>query len=138
MGFILKVDGGIDLGVETVKTVDFSVDTPKDSNSKTTDIGVTLKVTGKILTMLDDGTEGTVDLALWSMIPAEKADCYRNVVVQVTAAGQVVREYTLPNAFVVDYKELYDDTEGVGTFELIVKQKKDKIKTTAITGGYGA
>lgn len=136
MGFILKVGDSINLGVETIKTVDFGVDTPKDSNARTTDVGVTMKVTGKILTMLDDGTEGTVDLALWSMIPAEQADCYRNVSVMVTSAGQVVREYTLPNAFVVDYKEFYGDTEGVGTFELVVKQKKDKIRTTAITGGY--
>ncbi len=136
MGFILKVDDSINLGVETIQTVDFSVDTPQDSNARTTDVGVTMKVTGKILTMLDDGTEGTVNLALWSMISAEQADCYRNVTVMVTAAGQVVREYTLPNAFVVDYKENYGDTEGVGTFELVVKQKKDKIKTTSITGGY--
>ncbi len=138
MGFILKVGDSINLGIETVQTVDFSVDTPKDSNARTTDVSATLKVTGKILTILDDGTESTVDLALWSMIPAEQADCYRNVSVMVTAAGQVVREYTLPNAFVVDYKENYGDTEGVGTFELVVKQKKDKITTTAITGGYAS
>lgn len=136
MGFILNVGDSINLGVETIQTVDFSVDTPKDSNAKTTDVGVTMKVTGKILTMVDNSTEATVDLALWSMVPAEKADCYRTVTVLVTAAGQVVREYTLPNAFVVDYKENYGDTEGVGTFELVVKQKKDKIGTTAITGGY--
>ena len=136
MGFILKVGDSINLGVETVKTVDFGVDTPADSNARTTDVGVTMKVTGKILTMLDDGAESTVDLALWSMIPAEQADCYRDVTVMVTAAGQVVREYVLPNAFVVDYKENYGDTEGVGTFELVVKQKKDKIKSIAITGGY--
>lgn len=136
MGFILKVGDSINLGVETVKTVDFSIDTPADSNARTTDVGVTMKVTGKILTILDDGTENTVDLALWSMIPAEQADCYREVTVMVTAAGQVVREFVLPNAFVVDYKENYGDTEGVGTFELVVKQKKDKIKSTAITGGY--
>ena len=136
MGFILKVDDSINLGVETVQTVEFGVETPQDSNARTTDVGVTMKVTGKILTMLDDGSEGTVDLALWSMIPSEQADCYKNVSVMVTAAGQVVREYTLPNAFVVDYKENYGDTEGVGTFELVVKQKKDKIKTTSITGGY--
>lgn len=136
MGFILKVDNSINLGVDTVQTVDFSVNTPEDSNARTTDVGVTMKVTGKILTMLDDGTEETVNLALWSMIPAEQADCYRNVIVQVTSAGQVVREYTLPNAFVVDYKEIYGDTEGVGTFELVVRQKKDKIRTTTINGGY--
>lgn len=136
MGFIVKV-GGTSLGVETVKTVDFEVDTPMDSNAKTTDMGVTMTITGKVLTMLDDGTEETVDLALWSMVPAEKADCYRTVTVDVISAGQVVRNYELKNAFVVEYDEVYGDTEGVGTFKLVVRQKKDKLKDVTINGGYG-
>lgn len=136
MGFIVKV-GGTSLGVETVKTVDFEVDTPMDSNAKTTDMGVTMTITGKVLTMLDDGTEETVDLALWSMVPAEKADCYRTVTVDVVSAGQVVRNYQLKNAFVVEYDEIYGDTEGVGTFKLVVRQKKDKLKDVTINGGYG-
>lgn len=135
MGFIVKV-GGISLGVETVQTVDFEVDTPKDSNAKTTDMGVTMTITGKVLTILDDGTEETVDLALWSMVPAEKADCYRTVTVDVIAAGQVIRNYELKNAFVVEYDEVYGDTEGVGTFKLVVRQKKDKLKDVTINGGY--
>ena len=60
MGFILTVEGTT-LGVDTIKTVDFAVTTPNDSNAKTTDVAVTATITGKILTMLDDGTEGTVD-----------------------------------------------------------------------------
>ena len=135
MGFIVRV-GGTSLGVETVKTVDFEVDTPKDSNAKTTDMGVTMTITGKVLTMLDDGTEETVDLALWSMVPAEKSDCYRTVTVDVISAGQVVRNYELKNAFVVEYDEVYGDTEGVGTFKLVVRQKKDKLKDVTINGGY--
>ncbi|MBQ2802088.1 MAG: membrane-associated protease 1 [Lachnospiraceae bacterium] len=135
MGFIVKV-GGTSLGVETVKTVDFEVDTPMDSNAKTTDMGVTMTITGKVLTILDDGTEETVDLALWSMVPAEKADCYRTVTVDVVSAGQVVRNYELKNAFVVEYDEVYGDTEGVGTFKLVVRQKKDKLKDVTINGGY--
>lgn len=135
MGFIVKV-GGTSLGVETVQTVDFEVDTPKDSNAKTTDMGVTMTITGKVLTILDDGTEETVDLALWSMVPAEKSDCYRTVTVDVVAAGQVVRNYELKNAFVVEYDEVYGDTEGVGTFKLVVRQKKDKLKDVTINGGY--
>ena len=88
--------------------------------------------------MVDDGTEGTVDLALWSMISAETADCYKKVTVSVTAAGQVVREYSLPNAFVVDYSETYGDTEGVGNFKLIIRQKKNAINSTAVNGGYAS
>ena len=119
MGFILNVEGTT-LGVETIKTVEFDVASPDDSNAKTTDVAVTATITGKILTMLDDGTEATVDLAKWSMISCEEATCYKNVVIQSTAAGQMVREYTMPNAFVVDYSETYDDIEGVGTFRLVI------------------
>ena len=42
------------------------------------------------------------------------------------------------NAFVVDYKEDYGDEEGTGTFTLMIKQKKDKISTVTVEGGYSA
>ena len=129
MGFILNVEGTT-LGVETIKTVDFAVSTPNDTNAKTTDVAVTATITGKILTMLD--------LAKWAMITSDKAECYKNVTIQSIAAGQVVREYTMPTAFVVDYNENYDDVEGVGTFTLVVRQKKDKIGTITVNGGYEA
>lgn len=70
------------------------------------------------------------------MVPIENSDCYRKVTIEVIAASQVVRKYTYPNAFVVDYKENYGDTEGVGTFRLIIKQKKDKMAQIAVEGGY--
>lgn len=136
MGFIVTVGNNITLGVETVQTVELTFATPQDSNARTTDLSATLKITGKILTVLDEGSESTVELATWSMVPVEQADCYRTVTVKSVAAGQVIRQYNLPNAFVVDYKETYGDTEGVGTFELIVKQKKDKVQRIVITGGY--
>lgn len=136
MGFRLKVDGNIALGIEAIRSVEFSVDTPKDSNAKTTDMSATIIVSGKILTILDDASEGTVDLAKWSMVPAEKADCYRKATIEVVAAGQVVRQYDFPNAFVIDYTENYGDTEGVGTFKLVMKQKKDKLTTIVVNGGY--
>ena len=56
--------------------------------------------------------------------------------IEVIAASQVVRKYTYPNAFVVDYKENYGDEEGVGTFTLIMKQKKDKMAQVSVDGGY--
>lgn len=140
MGFILKVEGGADdftLAYESVQTVEFSTDTPKDSNARSTDLGATMVVTGKILTAVDgDPADSTVNLSLWSMVPVEKADCYRKVSVDVVSAGQVVRQYKLPNAFVVDYVEVYGDTDGVGTFKLIVKQKKDKLPKIEVNGGY--
>lgn len=142
MGFIVKVESSsetIDLSLESIQTVEFSTDTPKDSNARSTDLGSTLKITGKILTAVDgDPADSTVKLSLWSMVPVEKADCYRKVTVDVISAGQVVRQINLPNAFVVDYQETYGDTEGVGTFSLIVKQKKDKLANIVLNGGYPA
>ena len=52
------------------------------------------------------------------------------------SASQVVRQITLPNAFVMEYSESLDDKTGVGEFYLHVKQKKDKTTDTAIEGGF--
>ena len=89
--------------------------------------------------LAEDGEafDSTKQLGLWSLVPAEKADCYRKATIEVIAASQVVRKYTFPNAFVVDYKEDYGDMEGVGTFHLIIKQKKDKMATLKFEGGFG-
>ena len=139
MGFTLKVEGPntIELGTTGITSVKFRADIPHDSNARSTDLGSTVEITGKILTAVDgDPFDGTRQLGLWSLVPAEKADCYRKAEIQVIAASQVVRKFTFPNAFVVDYKEDYGDTEGVGTFTLIIKQKKDKMAQVAVEGGY--
>lgn len=141
MGFKLKVEGPstIDLGTTIVTGVTFRTDIPHDSNARSTDMGSTVEITGKILTAVDgDPFDSTRQLGVWALVPAEKSDCYRKVSIEVIAASQVVRKYTYPNAFVVDYKEDYGDTEGVGTFTLIIKQKKDKMAQVTVEGGYSA
>ena len=139
MGFTLKVEGAqnIELGTTSIIGVKFRTDIPHYSNARSTDMGSTVEITGKILTAVDgDPFDSTKQLGLWALVPAERSDCYRKVSVEVIAASQVVRKYTYPNAFVVDYKEKYGDTEGVGTFTLIIKQKKDKMAQVAVEGGY--
>lgn len=42
----------------------------------------------------------------------------------------------MPNIFVVDYEEVYDDKIGNGKFNLKLKQKKEKIKDITVDGGY--
>lgn len=141
MGFKVKIEGAesIDLNIESILTVEFKTDTPDDSNARSTDLGTTLEITGKILTPVDgEAADNTIKLAQWSLVPAEKADCYRKVTVEVISADQVIRKIYYPNAFVVDYKEHYGDTEGIGTFELTVRQKKDKLAGVTIEGGYSA
>jgi hypothetical protein len=141
MGFRVKIEGAetIDLSIESVETVKLATDTPKDSNARSKDVGSTMIVTGKILTAVDgDSFDSTRKMGTWSLVPAEKADCYRKVTVEVISADQIIRKITYPNAFVVDYKETFGDTEGIGTFELVVRQKKDKLSLVTIEGGYSA
>lgn len=141
MGFKVTIEGAekIELGIESVRKVVLKTDTPEDSNARSKDVGSTMIISGKILTALDgEEFDGTRQMGVWSLIPAEKADCYRKVTVEVLSADQIIRKIFFPNAFVVDYKEHYGDTEGVGTFELVVKQKKDKLDQVKIEGGYSA
>lgn len=141
MGFRVKVEGSetIELSIESVQTVKIKTDLPLDTNARTKDVGTTMTIKGKILTAVDgDPFDSTRQLGLWSLIPAENADCYRKVTVEVISASQVVRKLYYPNAFVVDYKERFGDTEGVGEFTLVIKQKKDKLDKVTIEGGYSA
>lgn len=141
MGFRVKIEGAetIDLSIESVETVKVTTDTPKDSNARSKDVGSTITITGKILTAVDgDPFDSTRQMGLWSLVLAEKADCYRKITVEVISADQIIRKITYPNAFVVDYKENFGDTEGIGTFTLVARQKKDKLTAVTIEGGYSA
>jgi len=141
MGFRVKIEGAetIDLSIESVETVKVTTDTPKDSNARSKDVGSTITITGKILTAVDgDPFDSTRQMGLWSLVPAEKADCYRKITIEVISADQIIRKFTYPNAFVVDYKENFGDTEGIGTFTLVARQKKDKLTAVTIEGGYSA
>ena len=130
MGFRLAVSGGaenINLDEKTIQKVTFSSDSATDSNARATDFGIAVKITGKMLYKVGaDGEDGTLGLSKWSQVPSEQADCYRNAQIDVVSAGQVVRKYTIPNAFVMEYEEHMDDETGVGTFYLHIKQKKDE------------
>ncbi|WP_058486183.1 hypothetical protein [Defluviitalea phaphyphila] len=139
MGLRLKIEGAetIELNEHNIKTCEFYTDTPDDSNARSTDVVNTIKITGKILTAVDgEPADDTMKIAKWSMVRAESADSYRKATVEVIVANQVVRKIHFPNAFIVDYTERYGDTEGVGEFDLTIRQKKDKFEFTTIDGGY--
>lgn len=141
MGFRVAIEGAetINLSIESIENVKLKTDTPKDSNARSKDVGSTMIISGKILTALDgDVFDSTRQLGVWSLVPAEKADCYRKLTLEVLSADQIIRKITFPNAFVVDYKEHFGDTEGIGTFEIVVRQKKDKLDKVTIEGGYSA
>ncbi|MCM1251944.1 MAG: membrane-associated protease 1 [Clostridium sp.] len=141
MAFVVKVEGAdaFEISKECVKSVKMTTDIPQDSNARTKDVGASMVITGKILTAVGgDPFDSTRKMALWSVVPAERADCYRKVTVEYIAAGIMERKYCFPNAFVVDYREDYGDEAGIGTFTLIIKQKKDKFNAISVEGGYSA
>lgn len=141
MGFRMKITGGpedIVFDERSITKVDFNSASSMDSNARATDFGMTVKVWGKMLYKLGgEGNDPTLGLAKWSQVPSEKADCYRSAEITVVSAGQVVRQFTLPNAFVMEYSEAEDDESGVGTFYIHMKQKKDENTATKIEGGFG-
>ena len=139
MGFRVKISGGKDVDFDEgiITSVEFVSDTPDTSNARSTDLGVIMNIKGRINFSLGaEQTDSTVELANWSLMPSDQADCYRNVQVQVVNGGQIVRQYTYPNAFVMGYTEDLNDEEGVGSFELLLKQKKDLTAKVELKGNF--
>ena len=135
MGFNLKIKGKneeINLGMDNITTVKYISDTPDDSNARASDLGVVLEVNGKIITPVNgEEADDTKKMAKWSLVPAESSDAYRELSLEVISGSVVVRKIDLPNAFILDYTEDYND-------KAIFKQKKEKIETVTIEGGYAA
>ena len=123
MGFRLEIDGAgpVKLTERAITSVKFGSEIPQDSNA-----------------LGGEEQDSTLNLAQWSLVPSESPDSYRNVKVDVVSASQIVRQITLPNAFVVEYAEELDDETGVGSFYLHVKQKKDQTAKVTIDGEFSA
>lgn len=142
MGFRLQVTGGaenIALDERAIVKAEFFSDSPDDSDARATDVALSVKVWGKMLFASGGKTaDQTLGVAKWSQVPSERAECYRDARLDVIAAGQMVRQYTLPNAFVMEYTEDLDSTTGVGTFYLHMKQKKDQNTAVQLQGGFKA
>ena len=139
MGFRVKISGGknVEFDEGIITSVEFVSDTPDTSNARSTDLGVIMNIKGRINFSLGaEQDDSTVELANWSLMPSDQADCYRNVQVQGVSGGQIVRQYTYPNAFVMGYTEDLNDEEGVGEFELLLKQKKDLTAKVELKGNF--
>ena len=139
MGLRLKIEGSesISLPETSITSVVFGADIPHDSNARSTDLGSTVLIKGKILAAVDgEAADDTSKIAKWSLVPAENMDCYRRLQIDVVNASQIVRQISVPNAFVVDYQEDFTDETGAGVFTLLVKQKKDKMANLKFEGGF--
>ena len=95
MGLRLKIEGSesIYLPETSIMTVKFGADIPHDSNARSTDLGSTVLIKGKILAAVDgEAADDTSKIARWSLVPAENSDCYRRVQIDVVNASQIVRQ----------------------------------------------
>lgn len=136
MGLRVEVDG-TKLDEKSIESFEFISEVPEDSNARTANLAVTVKITGKILTVLG-GSETTIQIGDWSRVAATDPTCYRSLKITSISQGQVTRQYELTKAFVVDYYEEFDIEQGVGIFTLIARQKRDNITDMTINGGFGA
>jgi len=138
----MKVTGSsaeVSLDERAITEVVFESETPKAPNARATELGLSVKVYGRMLFDLRTrGNDPTLGLAQWSQVASHNSDCYRKVEIDIISASQVVRKFTLPEAFVVEYKEELDDETGVGDFYLHVRQKRDENAEVKIDGGFAA
>ena len=132
-------DPEITLEEESARKIIFKVEIPPDSRARTKDVGVSLTLVGKILadtSQAGNAADSTAKIMEWSVVPSEKKEAYRSVKVQVKSGGIVTRQYELPNAFIVDYHEDFENEDGIGEFTLVLKQMKNKLADVKITGGF--
>lgn len=121
----------------SISNINDYTEKPGSGNARATDVGLGVKIWGRINFSLGAELEdATVTVANWALQPSDQAEAYRKAVIQVVASGQVVREYTIPNAFIVEYSENLDDEAGVGHFYLHLRQKKDLNPKVELKGGF--
>jgi hypothetical protein len=136
MGFTLSVKGkdtNINYGKDVISSAHMDVSTPLNSMAKSSAAAVTLWVTGKLFSA-DEGNSQTSKLFDWSLVSAQSADAYREVIVEVFHANEAsFRTIHLSSAFVIDYSERYNDTQGYGEFSLVLRQKTDRISDVKTT-----
>jgi len=135
MGIRLSIIGAdvINMGEENITACSFITETQNEAKARSTDIADTLVIKGKIFSAIGgEIADDSMKIAKWTSVRAENPDAYRKLTVEVLSINKTVRKICFPNAFVLDYREDYFDTEGVGTFVLKVRQKNDKSELITI------
>ena len=111
---------------EEVLKVEFDSSTPANSDARSSSIGATLTITGRVAYDADKVfmKDATKEIAEWSMVKPDSPDTYKTVSVEFNHTG-LTRTYEFSHAFVVDFHEQFEDQNGF--FQLVVRQKKDRL-----------
>jgi len=103
---------------KSIDFVTFKADTPSDDFYEMRDYTInSMTITGRI-----GAGEKTISLYEWALLPASNPKCYKEIEVEHTHAGQVIRKVKFSMGFVVDYSESFAKNEGVGHFSILVRQ----------------
>ena len=139
MAYKFKAEGvhSADLPRENVKSFSVRTETPRTNDGRGTDTAVTMTISGPIRSVADAATisDETINLARWAT-EYDDAKAYSVATSTAVASGQVLRNDVYPNSFVVSYSEKFNIGEGVGTYNIVVRQKKDLLEFIQNTGGY--
>lgn len=125
--------GDIKLDHKVITGVEFGVISPEDVDAKGAILCTCIKLTGNIL---NTSGEQTIGLATWATDDNQTTYEYKKVSVTYNHDNATVRQYILPQAFVVDYREEFGDHSGNGTFEIVMNQKRQYIEETEVNGGF--
>ena len=116
---------------EEIIDVTFNSKIPEDSFARSSYIEAELVIHGKASFDADKlfMRDAAKSMATWALVKPESADAYKKVTVEYQHAT-APRKYEFSHAFVVSYNEKFTKTDG--EFELVVKQKKDRIDGVVI------
>ena len=125
-----KINGAnsFEIAKDCVQRIKFRTNIPLDSDVGVKNVGSTLEIRKKFL-----AADSTSRLALCLVVPLEEA-------VRVQAGERIVNvgttESGFPRTFVVDYKEDFLSSDGIGQFMVANRQKKGKPNMIAMERGY--
>lgn len=138
MAYKFKLEGihSAELPQENVKSFSAHTETPRTNDGRGTDTAVTMTMSGPIRSVDDSAiADETINLAKWAT-EYDEAKAYSKATATAEASGQVLRSDVYPNAFVVSYSEKFEIGAGVGTYKIVLRQKKDLLELIENTGGY--
>jgi hypothetical protein len=138
MAYSFKIEGvhSAELPRESVKSFKVHTETPRTNDGRGTDTSVTMTISGPIRSVDEKAIfDQTINLARWAT-EYDDAKAYSIATAIAEASGQVLRKDVYPYAFVVSYSEKFDVTNGVGTYTIVLRQKKDLLAHIDNTGGF--
>jgi len=138
MAYTFRLEGtySANLPQESVTAFTARTETPRTNDGRGVDTAVTMTMSGPIRSVDENAiTDETLNLARWAT-EYDDGKAYSQATSTAVASGQVLRRDVYPEAFVVCYKEKFNVSSGVGTYEITLRQKKDLIDNVQTTGGY--